>query len=159
MGRLVAPMTMTWDLALSPSIKVKSWDTMRRSTSPCKHQPTCSHTDLLGISKTLRQAIAPRGTETKRTACFSYRRSEISLGQRQTESIQKQEPCSKLQSLETREPYGQLEGMEHGSPATFDFKAWRHGNPAVDLKRRALIRGKINEIDHASNPSCLATKH
>mmetsp|Transcript_8630 Transcript_8630/g.23424 ORF Transcript_8630/g.23424 Transcript_8630/m.23424 type:complete len:212 (-) Transcript_8630:770-1405(-) len=34
LGRLVAPMTITWALDLSPSISVKSWETIRRSTSP-----------------------------------------------------------------------------------------------------------------------------
>lgn len=34
LGRLVAPMTMTWERDLRPSISVSSWDTMRRSTSP-----------------------------------------------------------------------------------------------------------------------------
>ncbi|BAS82334.1 Os03g0151850 [Oryza sativa Japonica Group] len=33
-GRFVAPMTMTWERALSPSIRVNSCETMRLSTSP-----------------------------------------------------------------------------------------------------------------------------
>lgn len=38
LGRFVAPMTMTCDRALRPSISVSSCDTMRRSTSPCAMQ-------------------------------------------------------------------------------------------------------------------------
>ena len=34
LGRLVAAMTMTWDLCLRPSINVSNWETIRRSTSP-----------------------------------------------------------------------------------------------------------------------------
>ena len=36
LGRLVAPMTMTWDLAFRPSISVRSCETILLSTSPCK---------------------------------------------------------------------------------------------------------------------------
>uniref|UniRef100_A0A6B0UY97 Putative conserved secreted protein n=1 Tax=Ixodes ricinus TaxID=34613 RepID=A0A6B0UY97_IXORI len=35
LGLLVAAMTITWALCFSPSMRVSSWDTMRRSTSPC----------------------------------------------------------------------------------------------------------------------------
>lgn len=35
LGLLVAAMTITCALCFSPSMRVSSWDTMRRSTSPC----------------------------------------------------------------------------------------------------------------------------
>ena len=35
LGLLVAAITMTWDLCFRPSIKVKSWETILLSTSPC----------------------------------------------------------------------------------------------------------------------------
>ena len=39
LGLLVAPMTMTWERAFKPSMRVSSWETIRRSTSPwCQEQ-------------------------------------------------------------------------------------------------------------------------
>ena len=35
LGLFVAAITMTWDRCFKPSIRVKSWDTILRSTSPC----------------------------------------------------------------------------------------------------------------------------
>ena len=35
LGLFVAAITMTWNRCFKPSIRVKSWDTILRSTSPC----------------------------------------------------------------------------------------------------------------------------
>ena len=35
LGLFVAAITMTWDRCFKPSIRVKSWDTILHSTSPC----------------------------------------------------------------------------------------------------------------------------
>lgn len=58
LGLLVAAMTITCALCFSPSMRVSSWDTMRRSTSPCvcgdrkqhwDHQPHKEHSSQLYI--------------------------------------------------------------------------------------------------------------
>lgn len=49
LGLLVAAMTMTWARDLRPSISVSSWDTIRRSTSPCGQARGAEGCEIVGM--------------------------------------------------------------------------------------------------------------
>lgn len=69
-GRLVAAITITWELCFMPSINVNSCDTIRLSTSPCVYK---SRKNIISISTCdLRENI-----EFNFTNLFTFRRDSI----------------------------------------------------------------------------------
>ena len=70
LGLLVAAITITCARCFSPSIRVNSWDTMRRSTSPCVCTDRKSWLDK-GVYST-GASTAPEGRDTAAVNCIWF---------------------------------------------------------------------------------------